>query len=62
MTAVNICQLAHPTLESRLTGVLDETRTVAGYRGIPYASVEKRWARSKPYTELGAEFDARKFG
>jgi hypothetical protein len=62
MTTQHSCQLLHPTLGTRLNGVLDPSGMVEGYRGIPFASVEKRWTRSQPVVSLGAEFDARDFG
>jgi hypothetical protein len=62
MATQHSCHLLHPTLNTRLTGVSNPSGTVEGYRGIPFARVEKRWTRSKPVLTLGTEFDARDFG
>jgi carboxylesterase type B len=55
-------QLHHPTLESCLTGTLNRSGSVVGYRGIPYAQIGTRWTRAIPHEPLTPSFDARSFG
>ena len=54
--------LSHPTLGTCLNGFVDGSDTIAGFRGIPYASLEKRWTRSKAGPRLDDALDAREFG
>lgn len=48
------------SLNSSLTGEIEEG--IACFRGIPYASVEKRWTHSQTKHSLAAPFDATKYG
>jgi carboxylesterase type B len=51
-----------PTLESDIVGELDQDAGLALFRGIPYASVEKRWTHSRTRHSLNSPFDATEFG
>lgn len=51
-----------PSLSAELIGELDEEAHLALFRGIPYASVEKRWTHSKTRNNLESPFDATSFG
>ena len=54
--------LTHDTLGGKLTGTVDDSGTVVRYRGLHYATVEKRWTRSKLLDTLEGDIDATKFG
>lgn len=49
-----------PSLNASLTGDLEEG--VACFRGIPYATLEKRWTHSRTKHSLESPFDATKYG
>ena len=51
-----------PTLKAKLIGELDQDAGLACFRGIPYASVEKRWTQSCTIHFLESPFDATEFG
>jgi len=51
-----------PSLHSDIVGKLDEDAGLALFRGIPYASVEKRWTHSRTSHSLNSPFDATEFG
>lgn len=51
-----------PTLQADIIGELDDDASLAIFRGIPYASVERRWTHSRVQHHLPATFDATKFG
>jgi carboxylesterase type B len=51
-----------PSLHSDITGELDRDAGLALFRGIPYASVEKRWTHSRTRHSLSTTFDATEFG
>jgi carboxylesterase type B len=51
-----------PSLQSEIIGELDEDAGLVYFRGIPYASVEKRWTHSRTRHSLESPFDATKFG
>lgn len=50
-----------PSLQSNVIGVV-ENNDIANFRGIPYASVEKRWTHSQTKHTLPQNFDATTFG
>jgi carboxylesterase type B len=54
--------ITHPTLQCQLTGTLDESGQVARYRGIRYATISKRWTRSRLVETLSGNVDARSYG
>ena len=49
--------LAHPTLQTTLTGVLGEGDVIQ-YLGIPYGTVSKRWTFASRRDDIGRRFDA----
>ena len=51
-----------PSLHSNITGELDRDAGLALFRGIPYASVGKRWTHSSTRHSLSTTFDATEFG
>jgi carboxylesterase type B len=51
-----------PSLQSEIIGEYDESCGLAYFRGIPYATVKKRWTHSKPRHSLENPFDATAFG
>jgi carboxylesterase type B len=51
-----------PSLKSDLVGELDQGAGLALFRGIPYASVEKRWTHSRTKHSLTSPFGATEFG
>ncbi|KAI1622125.1 Carboxylesterase [Exophiala viscosa] len=51
-----------PSLQSDITGEYDEDNGLAYFRGIPYASVNKRWTHSNLLQTLENPFDATQFG
>lgn len=51
-----------PSLRSEVIGEYDETHGIACFRGIPYATVKKRWTHSQIDHSLTSPFDATKFG
>ena len=50
------------TLGADIIGELDEDAGLALFRGIPYASVGKRWTHSRTKHSLPSPFDATKYG
>ena len=51
------------TLKSDIVGELDKATGLAQFRGIPYASVEKRWTHSRTtHTLPSSPFDATEYG
>jgi carboxylesterase type B len=54
--------LYSPSLQSELMGEYDETDGLVFFRGIPYATVSKRWTHSRVQNSLPSQFDATKFG
>jgi carboxylesterase type B len=57
-------KINHPlrTLGAEIIGELDEDAGLALFRGIPYASVEKRWTHSRTTHSLPSPFDATEYG
>lgn len=51
-----------PSLKAEIIGELDEEYDLALFRGIPFASVEKRWTHSRTNHSLDNPFDATEFG
>jgi len=51
-----------PSLNATLVGELDKSSNIALFRGIPYASLNKRWTHSETRHSLDGTFDATKFG
>lgn len=51
-----------PSLGAELTGVLDSENDIALFRGIPFATVTKRWTHSETTHSLEKAFDATKLG
>lgn len=58
--SIRTLHYAIPSLDSTLIAELDDDLTL--FRGIPYASVEKRWTHSQVRHTLDSPFDATKFG
>ena len=54
--------ISHKGLDARIRGTLDESGSVVRYRGLQYATIEKRWTRSKLSQMLGQDVDATRFG
>jgi carboxylesterase type B len=54
--------LYFPSVKSEITGEYDETHGLACFRGIPYATVSKRWTHSRIQHHLDSPFDATSFG
>jgi carboxylesterase type B len=50
------------TLGAEIIGELDQDAGLALFRGIPYASVEKRWTHSRTTHSLPSPFNAKEFG
>jgi len=50
------------TLGAEIIGELDQDAGLALFRGIPYASVAKRWTHSRTTHSLPSPFDATEFG
>jgi carboxylesterase type B len=51
-----------PSLRAEIIGDTDEDAGLALFRGIPFASVEKRWTHSRTRHTLESPFDATNFG
>ena len=51
-----------PSLNAEIIGELDEQDGLALFRGIPFASVKKRWTHSRTNHSLESPFDATEFG
>lgn len=51
-----------PSLSADLLGTTDPTDRIAFFKGIPYASIPKRWTQSEIINTLHSPFDATKFG
>jgi carboxylesterase type B len=51
-----------PSLGSNITGSLDQENEIALFRGIPFASVNKRWTHSETLHSLDNDFDATRLG
>ncbi|KAJ5304713.1 uncharacterized protein N7443_004373 [Penicillium atrosanguineum] len=51
-----------PSLGAELTGTLDSENDIALFRGIPFATVAKRWTHSETTHSLHQAFDATKLG
>jgi carboxylesterase type B len=54
--------LYSPSLQSEIVGEYDEANGLVFFRGIPYATVDKRWTHSRVRHTLPSQFDATKFG
>jgi carboxylesterase type B len=54
--------LIAPSLDSELVGTLDSEQNIALFRGIPYATLTKRWTHSKTRNKLESPFDATRLG
>lgn len=50
------------SLQSEIIGEYDENNGLVFFRGIPYATVSKRWTHSQVQHSLPSQFDATKFG
>jgi carboxylesterase type B len=50
-----------PSLRANIIGVVDKDN-ITNFRGIPYASVEKRWTHSQTDHTLSQKFNATNFG
>ena len=55
-------QIHAPTLGADIIGLHDEEAGLAIFRGIPFASVTKRWTQSINQDSLSSPFDATFFG
>lgn len=57
-------RISAPSLQGEVVGILDEDADVALFRGIPYASVTKRWTHSVTEHSIGGDgvLDATKYG
>ena len=55
-------QLHAPSLRAEVIGLQDENTDLAIFRGIPFASVTKRWTQSCTQNSLPSSFDATEFG
>lgn len=55
-------QVHAPTLGAEVVGLQDEDTGLAIFRGIPFASIAKRWTQSCTQNTLSSPFDATKFG
>ena len=53
--------LSAKSLAAAITGLVDQ-QAIALFRGIPYATVEKRWTHSRIRNNLTSPFDATQFG
>jgi hypothetical protein len=62
LTMMKIIQHHCPTLGSDLVAEEDVASGIVSFRGIPYASVTKRWTQSSVTHSLPAIFDAATFG
>jgi carboxylesterase type B len=63
MAAPETIQLSAPSLGGELTGLVDKESDVALFRGIPFATLSKRWTHSEAQHTLGSGvFDATRFG
>ncbi|PVH85013.1 alpha/beta-hydrolase [Cadophora sp. DSE1049] len=51
-----------PSLSADLVAAKDTEADLALFKGIPYASVSKRWTQSQSQDSLSSPFDATKFG
>lgn len=51
-----------PSLQSEIIGEYDDDHGLCYFRGIPYATVNKRWTHSQTRHSLESPFDATKFG
>jgi carboxylesterase type B len=51
-----------PSLQAEITGEYDDTYDLAYFRGVPYATVNKRWTHSQIRHSLESPFDATEFG
>ena len=51
-----------PTLGAEIVGLKDDHAGLAIFRGIPFASVNKRWTQSCTLHTLPSSFDATQFG
>ncbi|OOQ83118.1 hypothetical protein PEBR_36572 [Penicillium brasilianum] len=51
-----------PSLGANIIGSLDHENDIALFRGIPYATVSKRWAHSETLHSFDNDFDATKLG
>jgi carboxylesterase type B len=49
-----------PSLNCSITGEVEEG--IVCFRGVPYATVNKRWTHSKTKHSLESHFDATKYG
>jgi carboxylesterase type B len=52
----------YPSLQSEIISEYDEAHGLAYFRGIPYATVNKRWTHSQRQDSLESPFEATKFG
>ncbi|KAG0645237.1 Lipase 3 [Hyphodiscus hymeniophilus] len=55
-------QIHAPTLRADITGLQNEESGVTIFRGIPFASITKRWTQSIIHKSLSSPFDATNFG
>ena len=51
-----------PSLKAKITGELDDAAGLALFRGIPYASVAKRWTHSHTRHFFDSAFNATGYG
>jgi carboxylesterase type B len=58
----NEISLNAPSLGADIVGLLDTENNIVLFRGIPFATVEKRWTHSVPKHSLDPYFDARRLG
>ncbi|KAF8472830.1 Alpha/Beta hydrolase protein [Kalaharituber pfeilii] len=54
--------ISHPTLQSKLTGVVLHDGKIVQYRGVKFANIPARFARSTPIESYPLELDCTKFG
>lgn len=62
MTNAERISINAPSLGANIVGSLDQENDIALFRGIPYATVTKRWAHSETLHSLDNDFDATKLG
>ncbi|KAH8647819.1 Alpha/Beta hydrolase protein [Xylariales sp. PMI_506] len=64
MAETSTIKVSAPSLHGELVGLFDRDSNVAMFRGIPFATVTKRWSHSVTQHSLAAQgaFDATKFG
>ncbi|KAJ5683270.1 hypothetical protein N7462_006435 [Penicillium macrosclerotiorum] len=62
MADMNTISLKAPSLGAELIGTVDKDNDIALFRGIPYATLIKRWTHSQTKDSLDSVFDATRLG